>query len=45
MVTPKEKYYEKMLETLVDDKNRNSALLSNKNLRQAASKATEETEE
>ena len=32
MATPKDKYYEKMLETLVNENNRNSALLPNENL-------------
>ena len=44
MATPNDKYYEKMLETLVDDNNRNCALLSNEKLRQAVSKVMEETE-
>ena len=44
MTTPKEKYYENMLETLVDDNNRNGALLSNEKLQQAVSKVMEETE-
>ena len=33
MATPKHKYYENMLEILVDDNNRNSAPLSNEKLR------------
>ena len=41
MATPKDKYYEKMLETLVDDNNRNGALLSNEKLRQEVSKLME----
>ena len=45
MYTPKEKYHEKMLETLVDDNNRNGALFSNEKLRQEFSKLIEETEE
>ena len=44
MATPKNKYYEKMLETVVNDNNRNGALLSNEKLQQSASKVTEETE-
>ena len=44
MATPKDKYYEKMLETLVNDNNRNSALLSNEKLRQEVSKVMEEIE-
>ena len=44
MATPKDKYYEKMLETLVDDNNRNGAPLSNEKLRQAVGKVMEETE-
>ena len=44
MATPKYKYYEKMLETLVDDKNCNGALLSNDKLRQAVITVMEETE-
>ena len=44
MDTPKEKYYTTLLETLVDDNNRNGALLSNEKLRQAVSKVMEETE-
>ena len=44
LATPKDKYYEKMLETLVDDNNRNGLLFSNEKLLQAVSKAMEETE-
>ena len=44
MATPKDKYYEKMLETVVDDNNRNGATLSNEKLRQAVNKVMEETE-
>ena len=44
MATPKDKYYTKLLETLVDENNRNSAPLYNEKLRQAVSKVTEEKE-
>ena len=44
LATPKEKYYEKMLETPVDDNNRNDALFSNEKPQQAVSKVMEETE-
>ena len=44
MVTPKYKYYEKILETLVNDNNRNSETLSNEKLRQAVRKVMEEME-
>ena len=44
MATPKDKYYEKMLETLVDENNLNSASLYNENLRQVVNKVMEETE-
>ena len=45
MDTTKEKYYTKMLETLVDYNDCNNALLSNENLRQAVSKFMVEIEE
>ena len=44
MATPKDKYYEKMLETLVDDNNRNGTLFSNEKIQQAVSKVMKETE-
>ena len=44
MATQKEKCYENMLETLVDEKNNNGALLSNEKLQQTVSKVMEETE-
>ena len=43
MATPKDKYYEKMLETLVDDNNPNDAPLSNEKLRQSVNQVMEET--
>ena len=43
MVNPKEKYYEKMLETLINDNNRNSAPFANENIWQALNKLMEET--
>ena len=43
MATSKDKYYEKMLETLVDDNNHNGALFFNKNIRQEVSKVMEKT--
>ena len=45
MGTPKEKYYMKMLKTLVYYNDRNNALFSNDKLWQAISKVTTETEE
>ena len=45
MATTKEKYYTKMLETLVDYNDRNNAPLSNEKLRHAVSKVMAETEE
>ena len=45
MATTKQKYYTKILETLVDYNDRNNAPLSNENLRKAVSKVMEETEE
>ena len=44
MATPKDKYYTKLLKTLVDESNRNSAPLSNENIQQAVSIVMEETE-
>ena len=44
VATPKDKYYEKMLETLVSDNNLNGAPLSNEELRQVVNKVMEETE-
>ena len=44
MAIPKDKYYEKMLETLDDDNNRNGAPLSNEKLRKTVNKLMEETE-
>ena len=44
MATMKDKYYSKMLETLVDYNNRNNAPLANEEIRQAVSISTEETE-
>ena len=41
MATPREKYYEKMLETLVDDNNRNGAPFSDEKLLQAVNKVME----
>ena len=45
MATTKEKYYTKMLETLVDYNDRNNAPLSNDKLQQAGIKVMSETEE
>ena len=45
MATPREKYYTKILETLVDYNDRNNAPLSNEKLQKAISKFMEETEE
>ena len=45
MATPRDKYYEKMLETLVDYNDRKNAPFSNEKLRQAISTVMEETEE
>ena len=44
MDTPKDKYHNTLLKTLVDDNNRNGATLSNEKLRQAVGKVMEETE-
>ena len=44
MVTPKEKYYTKLLKNLVNDNNYNGAPLSNENIQQAVSIVMEETE-
>ena len=45
MATPKEKYYTKLLETLVDYNDHHNAPLSNENLRQKIITVMEETEE
>ena len=45
MVTTKDKYFEKMLETLVKHNNRQHLPLSNDNLQQAVSKVMRETKE
>ena len=44
MSTPKDKYYTTLLETLVDDNNRNGALFSNEKLQRVVGKVMEETE-
>ena len=44
MATPEDKYYTKLLKTLVGDNSRNGAQLSNEKLRQAFSKVMEEIE-
>ena len=44
MATPKDKYFEKMLETLVDHNDCQNAPLSDEKIRQAVSKVIEETE-
>ena len=44
MATPKEKYYTKLLKTLVDGNNRNGAPLSNEKIKQKVSIVMEETE-
>ena len=44
MATPKDKYYEKMLENLFNDNNHIYAPFSNEKIRQAVSKVMEETE-
>ena len=44
MANPKDKYYRTLLETLVYEKNRNGALLSNEKLQKAVGKVMEETE-
>ena len=44
MATPRDKYYMKMLKTLVGYNDRNNAPLSNDNLLQAISKVMAETE-
>ena len=43
MANPKDKYYRTLLETLVYEKNRNGALLSNEKLQKAVGKVMEET--
>ena len=45
MATIKDKYYTKMLETLVYYNDRNNAPLSNENIRQAVNRVMVETEE
>ena len=45
MATPKDKYFEKMSETLVDHNDRHNAPFSNEKLRQAVSKVMAEMEE
>ena len=45
MATPKDKYYTKLLEALVDYNNHHNAPFSNENLRQAISTVMAETEE
>ena len=44
MSTPKDKYHTKLLKTLVNDNNRNSAPFSNEKIQQAVSIVMEETE-
>ena len=44
VATPEDKYYNKFLNTLVDDNNRRVKSLSNEKLRQAVGKVIEETE-
>ena len=44
MATPKYKYYNTLLNNLVDDNNLKGAQLSNEKLRQAVGKVMEETE-
>ena len=45
MATPRDKYYTKMLETIVDYNDHHNAPLSNENLWQAISTVMAETEE
>ena len=45
MATPKDKYYTKLLETVVDYNDHHNAPLSNEKLQQAISKFVSETEE
>ena len=45
MATPKEEYYSKMLETLVNYNDRNNGLFSNEKIQQAVSRVMAETEE
>ena len=45
MATTKNKYFEKMLETLVNHNDHHNAPLSNENIQQAVSKVLAETEE
>ena len=44
MATPKDKYYTKLLKTLVDDNNRNGSPLSNENIKKLFSIVMKETE-
>ena len=44
MATPKDKYYTKLLKTLVDENNRNGAPFSNEKIQQAVRIVTKETE-
>ena len=44
MATPKDKYYTKLLKTIVNDNNRKGAPLSNENIQQAVNIVMEETE-
>ena len=44
MATPKDKYYTKFLETIIDYNDHNNAPLSNENLQQSISKVMAETE-
>ena len=44
MGTPKDKYYTKLLKTLVDENHRNGAPLSNENIQQPVSIVMEEIE-
>ena len=45
MATPKEKYYTKLLETVIDYNDNHNELLSNEELRKAISTVMAETEE
>ena len=45
MANPRDKYYEKMLDTLVDYNDHHNALLSKEKLRRAISKVVAKTEE
>ena len=44
MTTPKDKYYNMLLDTLVDDNNRKGAPFFNEKIRQAVGKVMKETE-